>query len=83
VRGPGVTLAAEAGLERLSFQRRGSSPMILEWAEEDRRYKPGFLRQDRTFLECARTGRPLPFPACDLDEAVKTMELIDQIAGTV
>jgi hypothetical protein len=29
-----------------------------------------------------RSGAPLPFPACDRDEAVKTMELVDAITET-
>lgn len=80
-RGPGVTLTSDPGFSKVTFQRRGQEPLILELDEEDRKQKPGFLRQDRTFLECVRTGQPLPFPACDLDDAVKTMEMIDGIAG--
>lgn len=82
VRGPGVTLTSEKGFSRLTFERRGQEPVFLEFDEEDRKYKPGFLRQDRAFLDCVRTGKPLPFPACDLEDAVKTMELIDAISGT-
>ena len=76
VRGPGVTLTQSA------LQRRGQEPIVLEPDDLDRRYKPGFYRQNATFLDCVRTGQPLPFPACSLDDAVKTMAMIDAIAGT-
>jgi predicted dehydrogenase len=82
VRPPGVTLAPDdLYLQRLILQARGREPVVLEQDEADQRYKPGFLRQDRTFLDCVRSGAPLPFPASDLDDAVKTMELVDAITG--
>ena len=37
--------------------------------------------QNRYFLECVRDRRPLGPPACDLREAVITMELIKQLFG--
>ena len=55
---------------------------FLEPDDLDKRYKAGFFRQDRTFLECVRDGKALTFPACSLDDAVKTMEMIDEIAGS-
>jgi hypothetical protein len=55
---------------------------LLEFDEVDRKHKQGFFRQDSTFIECVRTGTALPFPACDLDDAVQTMQMIDAIAGT-
>lgn len=82
VRGPGAALIAEFGLERVRFERRGQPPVLLELDELDRCYKAGFLRQDQTFLESVRAGQPLPFPACDLDDALQTMEMIDLIDGT-
>ena len=82
VRGTGTTLTGDAGYSSLTLQQRGKEKVIIETDEIDRRYKAGFYRQDETFLECVRHGNPLPFPACDLDDAVKTMEMIDTIAGT-
>jgi hypothetical protein len=35
------------GFDRLSFQRRSHDPELIKL---DRRYKPGFFRQDQTFL---------------------------------
>ena len=37
--------------------------------------------QDRYFLDCIRNDRPIGPPACDLDEAVATMELMAAIHG--
>ena len=39
------------------------------------------LEQDRYFLDCIRNDRPIGPPACDLDEAVATMELMAAIHG--
>jgi len=82
VRGPASTLISSRGYSRLTLERRGKESVILEFDEIDQKYKPGFYRQDSTFIECVRTGAPLPFPACDPDDAVRTMQMIDAIAGT-
>ncbi len=82
VRTRGATLTSEQGFSAATFQRRGAGPLRLEPDELDQRYKPGFFRQDRAFVEGARHNAPLPFPACDLEDAAKTMELIETIAGT-
>ena len=39
------------------------------------------LEQDRYFFDCIREDRPIGAPACDLDEAVATMELAALIHG--
>ncbi len=82
VRAVGATLTCVDGFDRLSFQRRGDDSELIEPDEIDRRYKAGFFLQDQTFIDCVRTGKPLPFPACTLDDAAKTMELVDPVAGT-
>ena len=82
VRGPAITLTSSPGYSQLVLNQRGKEAAVLEFDEIDRKYKPGFFRQDTTFLDCVRTGAPLPFPACDLDDAVRTMEMIDAISGT-
>lgn len=41
----------------------------------------GTLEQDRYFFDCVRSDRPIALPACDLDEAVATMELMAAIHG--
>ena len=37
--------------------------------------------QNRYFIDCVRDGRPFGPPACDLREAVLSMELIDRMFG--
>ena len=41
----------------------------------------GTLEQDRYFFDCIRNDRPIALPACDLDEAVATMELMAAVHG--
>ena len=41
----------------------------------------GTREQDRYFFDCIRNDRPIELPACDLDEAVATMELAARIHG--
>lgn len=81
VRGDGVVFTSSLGAVG-TFKRRGEQAEKIEGNAFDRRYKPGFHQQDRTFLRWVRDGGVLPFPACSLDDAVKTMEMIDTISGT-
>ncbi|MCG9126891.1 Gfo/Idh/MocA family oxidoreductase [Candidatus Poribacteria bacterium] len=39
----------------------------------------GTVEQDRYFLDCVKSNTPVSFPAANLDEAVKTMQLADDI----
>lgn len=39
----------------------------------------GTVQQNRYFLDCVRDNTPIALPAANLDEAVKTMQLADQI----
>ena len=80
VRGIGVTFTSAPG-QSATIKRRDVQPENVEGDEIDRRYKAGFYRQDRAFLRWVRNGGALPFPACSLDDAVKTMEMIDAISG--
>ena len=41
----------------------------------------GTREQDRYFFDCIRNDRPIELPACNLDEAVATMELAALIHG--
>ena len=41
----------------------------------------GAYELDRYFVDCVREDRPISTPACDLDDAVKTMELTELIAA--
>ncbi len=80
-RSVGATLTSAVG-PTATFKRCGAEPEVLEWDAVDRQYKPGFYRQAETFINCVRAGAALPFPACTLDDAVKTMQMIDAISGT-
>ena len=39
----------------------------------------GTVEQNRYFLDCVKSNTPVSFPAANLDEAVKTMQLADDI----
>ncbi|MDP7130608.1 MAG: hypothetical protein QF437_08975, partial [Planctomycetota bacterium] len=82
IRTAGMTLTSSPGYRTVTVQERGKDRFLLEYDEIDLNYKAGFFRQDSTFIRCVQTGGSLPFPACDLDDAVKTMQLIDEISGT-
>ena len=41
----------------------------------------GTVEQNRYFLDCVKSDTPVSFPAANLDEAVKTMELAEAILG--
>jgi len=82
VRSPGATLTSNSGYSQLTLRRREQEDLTLGFDDLDQQYKPGFFRQNSAFIHSVRTGEPLPFPACDLADAVKTMEMIDSIAGT-
>lgn len=59
-------------------------PSAPQWADRPRQpYLNGWWDQDRYFLDRVRDGRPPAYPAADLDDAVRTMELIDAIRDQV
>ncbi len=61
-----------------------ADPSAPQWADKPRQpYLNGWWDQDRYFLDCVRDGRPPAYPAADLDDAVRTMELIDAIREQV
>lgn len=47
----------------------------------DLRYKPGLYAQNQAFITALALKERLPYPASDLRDSVKTMRLIEQIAG--
>lgn len=66
------------------------SARILHWDKReepvpieqvDIEFKPGFYAQARYFLNQIREGRPIVYPGSDLEDNLKTMQLIDQIVG--
>ena len=48
----------------------------LEPDDDDRRYKPGFWKQDTTFLEAVRAGRQPDWPSVTLADAHVTMVML-------
>jgi predicted dehydrogenase len=61
---------------------RRYDPSSPEWS--DRPFNPvinGWWDQARFFVDCVKEGREPGFPASNLDDAVKTMELIDLIGS--
>lgn len=81
VRTTGATLSSNRGYGTVILQRRGSEPEEISLNALDCDYKAGFYRQDQTFLRSIIDDASFPNPACTLDDAVKTMELIDAICG--
>jgi predicted dehydrogenase len=68
----------DATYDLTNIRRR--DPSSPEWS--DRPHNPyinGWWHQDRFFLDAVREGREVAFPASNLEDAVKTMELIDMI----
>jgi predicted dehydrogenase len=61
---------------------RGEPSVRFEPDEDDVRFKPGFWKQDTTFLEGVRRGRQPAAPAATLVDAYQTMRLIDRICGS-
>lgn len=41
----------------------------------------GFWDEDRFFIDCVKEEKPVAYPASDLDDAAKTMELVEAILG--
>jgi predicted dehydrogenase len=62
---------------------RRRDPSSPEWSDRPANpFNNGWWHQDRFFLDAVRDKRPIGFPASNLEDAVKTMELIDMIAGS-
>tara|TARA_Y100000588_G_scaffold390265_3_gene495233 strand:+ start:13463 stop:14428 length:966 start_codon:yes stop_codon:yes gene_type:complete len=81
VRTEGATLTSNRGYGTVLLRRRGQDPEELCLTDIDREYKAGFYQQDQTFLRSVLDSVPFPDPACTLDDALKTMEMIDLICG--
>jgi len=63
---------------------RRRDPSSPEWSDKPHNpYINGWWHQARFFLDCVRDNRQPAFPASDLEDAVKTMELIDMIRDQV
>ena len=73
-----VTLAP---LERGTVLQRDGQQYDLPIDSVDENYKPGIYAQARYFIDCVRDKKRPAFPAADLDDAVKTMKLVEAIRG--
>ena len=81
---------SDARLERYEIHGRDISAYLegvnkaVVFCDGERRELPrpptgGTEEEDRYFLDCAKSGARVEPPACNLDEAVKTMELAEAI----
>ena len=66
-------------LENATVQRTGrdEKPLLLD--PMDRRYKAGFHRQMKTFVDAIARHTQPPAPACLLDEAVSVMKVMEAV----
>jgi predicted dehydrogenase len=69
-----------APLERGVVLESDGSERHLDGDPADAAFKPGLYAQNRYFMDRIRNGGPVQWPASDLRDAVKTMELIEAIA---
>jgi predicted dehydrogenase len=73
-----VVYRDDAVYDLTNIRRR--DPSSAEWS--DKPYNPfinGWWHQDKFFLDAVRDGRPIDFPGSNLEDGVRTMELIDLI----
>jgi predicted dehydrogenase len=68
-------------LERGTITDDGKESVPIVVDEVDTLFKPGLHGQNRFFLDCVKEKRKVTYPAADLADAVKTMELIAIIDG--
>ena len=69
-------------LENATLQRTGGDERPLPLDPVDRRYKAGFYRQMKTFVDAVAAGREPAAPACLLAEAVGVMKVLEAVAGS-
>ena len=79
VRAVGVRATSEPGFGATEVAVRGQPPATIAPDEDDRRYKPGFWKQDSAFLAGVCAGRQPVWPAPSLADAHRTMLMIDRI----
>lgn len=57
----------------------GEAERSIEPDTADVTHKPGFHAQDRFFIDCVKSGTLPDYPASNLADSLKTMQLIEQI----
>lgn len=75
----GASATSTPGFGAVVLAVRGQPEQRLEADEDDLRYKAGLWKQDSAFLTGVRAGQQPAFPAASLEDAHRTMLLIDQI----
>jgi predicted dehydrogenase len=75
-----VTISLDGLKGQVYFDTGKSFPLPVDAA--DLNYKPGLYAQDRAFIHALASGEGLGYPASDLNDAAKTMRLIEEIGGT-
>lgn len=68
-------------LEKATLIESDRLETLLPVDEVDLQFKPGLFGQNRFFLDCVKERRSVAYPASDLADAVKTMQLIEAIRG--
>lgn len=77
--GDGVKVTHDAALKGEVIKGRKRTPLWID--PIDLAYKPGLFAQDEAFIRALTLHEPLPYPASTLDDAIKTMRLIENILG--
>jgi len=69
-------------LEEGNVVRRDDSTTPVPKDDMDVKFKAGFYGQDKYFVDHVRTNTPISLPASNLEDAVKTMKLVEAIANS-
>jgi len=67
-------------LESASVTRRDGSKSDVPKEDVYMKFKPGFYKQDRFFMDRVKDGGRIERPAADLEDALGTMRLVEAIA---
>lgn len=81
VRAAGMRATSLDGLGSTELAARGQPTVRLEPDADDKRYKPGFWKQDSAFLSGVRSGNQPSWPAPSLRDAHASMAMIDALCG--
>ncbi len=81
--GDGIRAHFEPLESGLLFTSSSTPPTPIEPDIEDVKFKPGLWRQNRYFIDRVKDKKPIAYPAASIDDAVRTMELIEKIAPDI
>lgn len=68
-------------LEEGVIVEKDTPPVIIKPDIRDKEFKQGFWAQNRYFIDRIREKTPISYPACSIEDAVNTMELVEKIAN--